>query len=141
MAPAKPWTEDKKVSLLVQAILAMNGSFPHDKVSLPGRTPKSLTHAWTHARAQHAAYMEHCGGDNSQPVTPTPPRVRKSKKRKIEDTASDDDEDYKPRAKKSSFSSSSSKYSSRSLDSEKGKIKGEPDSPSDESNGMIKDEA
>ncbi|XDG09497.1 hypothetical protein ABKA04_009112 [Annulohypoxylon sp. FPYF3050] len=138
---AKAWTENEKVSLLVQAILAMSNSFPFDKVNLPGRTPRSLGHAWGHARAQHFAYLEQSGGDDSQPVTPSPSRAKKSQKRKIEDTASDDDEDIKPRSKKMSLSSPARKNSARSPKGEKAKIKADPDSSSSESKVKVDDEA
>ncbi|KAI1450293.1 hypothetical protein F5Y02DRAFT_413015 [Annulohypoxylon stygium] len=138
MAPSKPWTENEKVSLLVQVILALNDSFPFSKVKLAGRAPKSLTHAWTHAREQHFAYLESCPGGDDQPVTPSPSRAKNSKKRKIEDTASDDEEDIKPRYNKMSLSSPASKNSARSP---KTKIKADPDSSSNESKVKVDDEA
>ncbi|KAI0888985.1 uncharacterized protein GGS22DRAFT_65653 [Annulohypoxylon maeteangense] len=136
--PAK-WSENEKVSFLVQAIQALSGSsgFPYDSVSLPGRTKRSMMHAWTAARTQHAAFMA-MGDDDSSPVTPTPAsRGKKSKKRKTEDFGSDDDEDIKPRVKKALTSSASRKKSAKALDGENGKIKGEPQSSADESNDKL----
>ncbi|KAI1210915.1 uncharacterized protein F4807DRAFT_420842 [Annulohypoxylon truncatum] len=146
MSAGKPpkWSENEKVSFLVQAIQALSGSsgFPYDSVNLPGRTKRSMMHAWTAARAQHATFMSHSPSDDDPAVTPSPSRGKGSRKRKSkpEDFAGDDDEDVKPRSKKASFSSTSSKISAGAPDDEIGKVKGEPESSAGESSNKLRND-
>ncbi|KAI4870085.1 hypothetical protein F4820DRAFT_405040 [Hypoxylon rubiginosum] len=110
---SKPWTDGEQICFLNQVInhlLSQGGHVKYDKLNMPGRTPKSLSHAMEKVRAQGAAYQKQTGqpvttpkgsrkGATAAPKTPptTPTRAtRKHPSPRRDDSDEDDDEEYKP---------------------------------------------
>ncbi|KAI1461327.1 hypothetical protein F4805DRAFT_413663 [Annulohypoxylon moriforme] len=147
MSAGKPWSENEKVSFLVQAIQALSGSsgFPYDSVSLPGRTKRSMMHAWTSARAQHTAFTTQSPSDDDPAAAPSPVRSKRFKKRMHPYLDADDelidggklDVKRPKKKKKAPPSPTPSKHSMEAADDEPAKIKGEPQSSAEESTSKL----
>ncbi|KAI1302973.1 hypothetical protein F5Y03DRAFT_396194 [Xylaria venustula] len=72
----KAWTDAEKTHFLMQAIAQMQaagGTLNFKQFTLPGRTPKALTHLWAKIRKENAAYANQLAAeraDGSKVVTP-----------------------------------------------------------------------
>ncbi|KAI1806201.1 hypothetical protein F4811DRAFT_171235 [Daldinia bambusicola] len=68
----KAWTPQEKLNLLMQVVDRINPpgrGIPLADLNMPGRTPKSLRHVWSHLRAEAAAYRQNSSlkdSDNGQ---------------------------------------------------------------------------
>ncbi|KAI1103109.1 hypothetical protein F4804DRAFT_244187 [Jackrogersella minutella] len=64
MSSKKAWTQEEKISLLVQALDHIDSPLPYQEIQLPGRSKKSMIHTWSHLRAESAAWLQ--GQSNGQ---------------------------------------------------------------------------
>ncbi|KAF4631380.1 hypothetical protein G7Y89_g6754 [Cudoniella acicularis] len=109
MAPggAGGWSDAEKYSLLLQIIKQIGGdrlSIKFDKIVLPGRTPKAMTHVWAKIRAEAAEFGESTDASAAVPATPrkrgpakdkaaaTPKKPKASPKKKASKKADSDEE-------------------------------------------------
>ncbi|KAI1274177.1 hypothetical protein F5Y07DRAFT_410513 [Xylaria sp. FL0933] len=61
------WTEAEKIHFLMEAIAQMQASgatLNFQKFTLPGRTPKALSHFWAKVRKENAAYVAQLGNQD-----------------------------------------------------------------------------
>ncbi|KAI2464538.1 hypothetical protein F4781DRAFT_436326 [Annulohypoxylon bovei var. microspora] len=95
MSSNKNWSQDEKISFLVQALqsLTTGNNFPYDKITLPGRSKRSMVHAWYGLRGQSAAYKAQNVGNEGMPEARYPLGTKKPPKRKYDEFAADDDKE------------------------------------------------
>ncbi|KAI1409620.1 hypothetical protein F5Y13DRAFT_193125 [Hypoxylon sp. FL1857] len=108
MSSKRSWSQQEKICFLVQIVEHLTGGknkgIPYKQVTLPGRTEKSMSHTWSHLRAESAAFLQGqtTDGEGAESTGTLAPR-RSSRKRthtsSYRDTISDDEEDKVPMKK------------------------------------------